>query len=268
MTDIDKLKEKLTAQRLRNEIAGAFNMHLSQEEKDNFNNEMINKTWKYQKIYKFETKPQKGHEFWDVEADAFKHTFGSALLYFRYGDWGSTIAGIMHENKTKKNPRSEWNMDSWNNDQGRKIAKEILKEYGEDFYDKNPEKCENIIAAKIIVKMRNGELINHPDDKRKYKGLIEHLTKKNVIDDDKLKNGTPTGQAAPMSNSVSNKSSSVSKVKSESPKNFSDILRQKFKSIKSENNQKLSRIFKSNQNQKSGNGHWVTMNGAHVFIED
>ncbi len=116
--------------------------------------------------------------------------------------------------------------------------------------------------------MRNGELINHPDDKRKYKGLIEHLTKKNVIDDDKLKKGTTTGQAAPISNPSPYKYSSVPKPKSEPPKNFSDILRQKFKSIKSENNQKLSRIFKSNQNQKSGNGHWVTMNGAHVFIED
>ena len=179
----------------------------------------------------------------------------------------------MHENKTKKNPRSEWNMDSWNNDQGRKIAKEIIKEYGEDFYDKNPEKCEQIIAAKTIVKMRNGELINHPDDKRKYKGLIEHLTKKNVIDDDKLKTGTTTGQAAPISNSVKSTSITQPTVKTEKPKtssqNFSDMIRQKYKNQQSKNNEKFRQIFSRHSSaQNTGNGHWVTMNGAHVFIED
>ena len=82
-----------------------------------------------------------------------------------------------------------------------------------------------------------------------------------------LKKGTTTEQAAPISSSSSNKQPVIPpKQKSEPPKNFSDILRQKFKSIKTENNQKLSRIFKSNQ--YSGNGHWVTMNGAHVFIEN
>ena len=46
-------------------------------------------------------------------------------------------------------------MDSWNNDQGRKVAQEIVKEYGKDFYDKNPEKCENIILILIILNFLN-----------------------------------------------------------------------------------------------------------------
>lgn len=43
MTNIDKLKEKLSAQKLRNEIAGAYNMYQSKEAQDNFNNEMVKK---------------------------------------------------------------------------------------------------------------------------------------------------------------------------------------------------------------------------------
>ena len=157
--------------------------------------------------------------------------------------------------------------------QGRKIAKEIVKEYGEDFYDKNPEKCENIIAAKTIVKMRNGELINHPDDKRKYKGLVEHLTKKNVIDDDKLKKSTPTGQAAPISNSTKLTSITQPTVKSDKSntpsQNFSDMKRQKYKNQQNKSNEKFRQIFpRHSSSNNTENGHWVTMNGAHVFIED
>ncbi len=267
MTDINKLKEKLTAQRLRNEAQGVFDIKNNKQVQKDFNDEMVSKTWKYQKRFGFETNPKKGHEFWNVEADAFKHAFGSAIMYFRYGNLGSTLAGIYHESQTKNNPEGEWNMDSWNNEQGRKVAQEIVEEYGKDFYDKNPEKCENIMAAKIVSRMKSGELITHPKDKRKYRGPIETVYKK--VTDKRDNSGTKntTGQATTINNSSSNKQPvSHPKQKSESQKNFSDILRQKFKSIKSENNQKLSRIFKSNQN--SGNGHWVTMNGAHVFIED
>lgn len=63
MTNIDKLKEKLTAQRLRNEAQGAWDMKNNKKIQNSFNDEMVRKTWKYQKIYKFETKPEKGHEF-------------------------------------------------------------------------------------------------------------------------------------------------------------------------------------------------------------
>ena len=83
------------------------------------------------------------------------------------GYLGSLIGDIYHEFKTKNNPYGEWNMDSWNNNEGRKIADEIKKE------------------------MRNGELITHPSDERKFKGVLETLFYR-------LTN-KPTGFAAPIS---------------------------------------------------------------------
>ena len=47
-----------------------------------------------------------------------------------------------------------------------------------------------VIATKVIMKMRNGELITHPSDERKFKGLLETLFYRLT---DK-----PTGGAAPM----------------------------------------------------------------------
>ena len=83
--------------------------------------------------------------------------------------------------------------------------------------------------------------------------------------------GTTTGQAAPVSNSVKSNSSNPQTVKSEKPKmtskDFSDMIRQKYKTQQAENNKKISKIFRTST-PNSGNGHWVTMNGAHVFIED
>jgi len=41
----------------------------------------------------------------------------------------------LHEWETKNNPQGEWNLDSWNNHQGREIAKEIKQEYGNNRSD-------------------------------------------------------------------------------------------------------------------------------------
>ena len=259
---------------MKNEAQGVLDIKNNKQVQKDFNDEMVSKTWKYQKKFGFETNPRKGHEFWNVEADAFKHAFGGAIMYFRYGNWGSTLAEIYHEGQTKNNPEGEWNMDSWNNDQGRKVAQEIVKEYGKDFYEKNPEKCENIMAAKIVSRMRNGELITHPSDKRKYRGPIETVYKK-VTDkrDNPNSKNTTTGQSAPVSSSVKSTTTIQPNIKTEKPKtpsqNFSDMIRQKYKSQQAESNKKFSQIFKRHSaTQNPENGHWVTMNGAHVFIED
>ena len=51
--------------------------------------------------------------------------------------------------------------------------------------------------------------------------------------------------------------------------NMSDAIRRQYWTQQRENNEKLNRIFKLNtKTNNSENGHWVTMNGAHVFIED
>ena len=96
-------------------------------------------------------------------------------MYFKYGDKGSFIGGIYHENQTPNNPQGEWNMDSWNNNQGREIAREIQKEYGDNFMKLSQQQRDNIIAVKVMDRMRNGQLITNPNDKRKYTGVAENI---------------------------------------------------------------------------------------------
>lgn len=152
-----------------------YNMTTNKQKQNDFNDEMVRKTWHYQKKFGFETNQRQGHEFWNNEADAFKHAFGSADMYFKYGNVGSLGGGIMHEWKQSNNPRGEWNMDSWNNQQGREIAREIQKEYGDKFMHLPQQQRDDIIAGKIMYRMRNGQLITNPNDQRKYKGFIENF---------------------------------------------------------------------------------------------
>ena len=72
----------------------AYNFWKNEQAKKDYNDELVRKTWEYQKQYGFETNSRQGHEFWNVEADAFKHAFMSADLYSKYGNVGSTYAGI------------------------------------------------------------------------------------------------------------------------------------------------------------------------------
>ena len=54
-------------------------------------------------------------------------------MVLNMGYLGSFIGGLHHEFKTKNNPYGEWNMDSWNNNEGRKIADEIKKRIRQNF---------------------------------------------------------------------------------------------------------------------------------------
>ena len=153
----------------------AYNFYKNKELQKEFNDKLVQKTGYYQKKFGFETNPRKEHEFWDVEADAFKHTFGSAEMYIKYGAGWSTLFDIGHEYQTPHNPQGEWNMDSWNNNQGREIAREIQKEYGDNFMKLSQQQRDNIIAVKVMDRMRNGQLITNPNDKRKYTGVAENI---------------------------------------------------------------------------------------------
>lgn len=189
------LQKKLTAEKLRQEIQGVYEMSQSKEKRKAFNDEMVNKTWQYQKEYGFEVSPRKGHEFWNNQADAFKHAFGSAQMSSDFGLWGSLAGGIDHENRLARNPKNEWNMDSWNNHQGREIYKEIQKEYGNSFEKFTQQERDNIIAAKVMSRMKNGQLITNPNDSRTFGGFIEVVSDKlNKL----FQQGQPTGFAAPM----------------------------------------------------------------------
>ena len=139
---------------------------------DDYNNIVVRSTLKYQQKYNFAKSKRKGHEFWNNEADAFKHTFGSALLALDKDNLRSRIIGFLHELETPNNPPGEKNMDLWNNQQGRRIADQIRKEYGKEFYKLPESMQDDIIADKVMQKMKKGELITHPSDKRKYKDVM------------------------------------------------------------------------------------------------
>ena len=96
-------------------------------------------------------------------------------MYLKYGNVWSTAFNIGHEYQTPHNPQGEWNMDSWNNNQGREIAKEIQKEYGNKFDTLSQQQRDDIIATKVMARMRSGQLIISPTDKRQYKGEVENL---------------------------------------------------------------------------------------------
>ena len=69
---------------------------LELKKQKNYNNQIVQKTSKYQKIYGFKVSHQKGHEFWNNEADAFKHTFLGADLSLRYNNTLSILLGYFH----------------------------------------------------------------------------------------------------------------------------------------------------------------------------
>lgn len=151
---------------------------LLKKQQSDYSQKLDEKTMKYQRKFNFELNPLEGHRTWNVEADAFKHAYMGADLALNKGQIGSLAAGIFHENQTKNNPPGEWNMDSWNNAEGRKIAKEMKEEYGNKLKSLPEEHRDAVIASKIMLKMRNGELITNPNDSRQYKGFWENVFNK------------------------------------------------------------------------------------------
>ncbi|MCM1338714.1 MAG: hypothetical protein NC191_03485 [Muribaculaceae bacterium] len=80
------LRKKLSAEKLITEISKTKLMAESKEVQQQFNDDMVRKTWYYQNKFGFETSPRKGHEFWNNEADAFKHAYGSADMALNMGN--------------------------------------------------------------------------------------------------------------------------------------------------------------------------------------
>ena len=121
--------------------------------------------------------------------------------------------------KTKKYQKiygfkiGEENMDKWNNAIGREIANEIREESRYRLIRR--ENLDNLIAEKVIQRLRKGELITHPSDPRKYR--------------------TPAQK-------------------------FSDEIKAKYHQMQEERKRWYPINF--------GKGHWVTIDGNHVFIED
>ncbi len=196
-----------------------------------FGREMFNKTMKYQKKYNFKTDSDPKKATWNNEADAFKHTFMQAILSMRYGENVSHALGNKHEMDGRRNgqdPREE-NMDLWNNEIGRKIAKEIKSEIKGKESSYSKEQIDDIIAEKVVQRMRKGELITHPSDPRKYKSPKQKF-------DEEIR-------------------AKYRALKEKSNRKLNQIFRS-------------SKPNKTSGNKgNSGLGRWVTINGNHVFLD-
>lgn len=212
-----------------------------------FSNKMINDTIKYQQKYGFEI--GQNNSTWNNEADAFKHAYMQAILALRTNEQIAKFLGDSHEKSgvDKGQPQGEDNMDRWNNKQGRNIAKEIIKEYGFNAKLYPNATLENIIAEKIIKQMQNGDLITKPSDTREYK---EHIH----------------GQGTKIFTREEIDQMSLE----EFSKNEEAIMKQlKDKGIPTNREfEKSSKSKTATKMKSSGKGHWVTINGNHVFIED
>lgn len=124
-----------------------------------YNDKISSDTMKYQKKYGFELNTRKGHETWNVEADAFKHAYGSALMSLDKDEIFSLLAGKQHEKVTPNNPRNEYIMDSHNNKIGRDVANKIVKDYAGKWGNLSKSEQEDIIAERVWKCMQAGELI-------------------------------------------------------------------------------------------------------------
>ena len=170
------------------------NLNFAKLLKKYYGKQVINDVTYYQPQYGFDM-GQNNDSTWNNEGDAFKHTYMQTQLALLGGKNFAKLLGDGHEQDgiNRGQPSGEENMDLWNNSQGRQIAKEIIREYGAL---QNPfsQRTKDIIAQKVMEKMRNGDLITKPEDARVYQGKAE-----NIINEIKKRwDGIVTGQAAPV----------------------------------------------------------------------
>ena len=277
-----------------------------------FTNEMLNDTVKYQKIYGFEI-GENGSD-WNNESDAFRHAYMQAMLALKSGQNIAKHFGDRHEDQGKnrgQDPR-EYNMDLWNNQQGREIAEEMLKEYGQQI--RTNSKRNDIIAEKVVQRMFTGQLITNPyTDTRKFEeydknknhneileGYVsnsdDHIFTREEIDkmsdeeylnnepiimqqlkEGKIRSGAPAPDYQAYVNPITNKNLIYTK---EDINTMSDTEYEKHeKAIYAQMNtigipsqkslsNNVSTFSKTKQNYNNTDGHWVTINGNHVLLED
>jgi len=137
------------------------------KDKNEFTKEMINDTLKYQKKYGFDI--GQNNVAWNNEADAFRHTYMQSIIANRYGFLPAKIVSSGHEfvGKIKGQDSLEYNMDMWNNQQGQQIYNEIHREYP-NFNKLSQQQQKDIIAGKVIQRMKEGKLITGLEDPRKF----------------------------------------------------------------------------------------------------
>ena len=231
------------------------NMKISREKFDEYTKD----TYKY--VDKYKDYFPEGHKGgWNDSVDAFRHAYMQAHLKYKYGDFISKNIANLHErngNKYFGQSKEEEYMDEWNNSQGREIADEVKKEIkilGKKLSDKE---IKDYIAFKVIQKMREGKIIRNIDEATNMMNKKQNPTVKTLQN---------RRESIPEDNTSQKKIPAPYKTPSQK---FSDEIRQKLKAKNLESNKRLNRILNfHNPNPNLENGHWVTMNGAHVFIED
>ena len=119
----------------------------------------------------------------DCQADAFRHAYMQCWLAYRAGEKRAKQLGDEHEHGRNPDIDKSANMDLWNNQIGREIAREVKQEYGNELYLYDPGLLQCIVTQKIIARIDKGELITNPkEDKRKY----SNMEKERLKDDDRV----------------------------------------------------------------------------------
>lgn len=146
-----------------------------------FNAKIHSDTVKYQRQYGFEIGTGE-QATWNNEADAFKHAYMQACLSIESNNLFSGAIGYYHELEGKETYKGERNMDLWNNKIGRDVVKGLKRDYG-DMWKYMPKDMKKDLAAEKIVKlMREGELITHPSDPRKFRNMdLERIKNKDKV---------------------------------------------------------------------------------------
>lgn len=134
--------------------------------KEHYRSLIVSNTRYYQKKYGFQMNSMKGHDTWNVEADGFKHTFGSAYLALKLNPTISNYLGTKHETSGSDNPNNEKNMDLNNNKVGRQVALEIKSEC-KNWNKLSQRELNDLIAAKVWQKMNEGKVILTPSGRTK-----------------------------------------------------------------------------------------------------
>ncbi len=164
------------------------------KDKKEFTKEMLNDTLKYQKKYGF--KLGENNSAHNNEGDAFRHTYMQSIMANRYGILPTKTVSSSHEfvGKIKGQDPREYNMDIWNNQQGQQIYSEIRREYP-NFNKLSEQQQKDIIAGKVVQRMKEGKLITGLEDPRKFKKQKPSFTPMPWIGGVQ-NNGKPIGFAA------------------------------------------------------------------------
>lgn len=146
-----------------------------------FNEEIHADTVKYQRQYGFKMGTEE-HATWNNEADAFKHAYMQAYLSIKHSDLYSAAAGYYHEIEGKETIPGERNMDLWNNKIGREVVQDMKHDYGDTWKYMTEDMKKDLAAKRIILHMKEGDLITHPSDPRKFRNMdLERIKDKDKV---------------------------------------------------------------------------------------